>query len=225
MPEQKEGCQLIQIKSEKDLENFFKAFAPEITNANIYYKFFTDLHNARKEHFEEIKESHTFWYLTLEAVRETYMHTLCRIFELNNKIGFNLENFLRIIKFNLNFFDEANFKKRCPNMDYLGTPADKMSEYLKFVDKSNPLILSLKNWRDNIFMHKAIIPPIGKKALQPIMEKELKELVNKALSIFNECHIQYNGNAWLGSYPTQDDYKNLFNLLHIGLEKYKSDRN
>jgi hypothetical protein len=63
----------IEIQTSEELNILLDALAKEIVKANDYYRLFRNLVTAMPSHEREFLQSNTFWTLTLDAIRDSYM--------------------------------------------------------------------------------------------------------------------------------------------------------
>ena len=98
---------IINIKSSDELNSLLDALANEIIDANVFFRLFHDLAETRQSHnySKEFNQSQTFWYLTIEALRESILSHLCRVYDQEDT-GLNLVNLLDTIKANLYLFEQ-----------------------------------------------------------------------------------------------------------------------
>ncbi|SRR6266496_1124011 len=222
----------IRVTSEEEFSRLLDALARDVVNANIYYRLFVDLLASLDKYGKELWESNTFWWLTMQAIKEAYLFRLCRIFDHTTKT-LSLVNLLDTIKANLHLFDEPHFRERLkgnPFVDSLaeGVRAPAKDELLTDIDfanqNKNPVVKKLLVWRGNAYAHTGAKVTLGKTdSLEDISADEVKELLDRSFAIFNKYSRLYKATSWSKQVVGHDDHQVLFELLRRGLEKFRAD--
>lgn len=223
----------IEIQTGEELNVLLDALVKEIVKARDYHHLFRDLVTAMPDHEREFQESPTFWALTLEALRDSYMGCLCRIYDQEYK-SLNLVNLLDTIMANHHFFSEAHFRQRLAKNAFVDSlaatnrlpPLDELKKDIELVSDKNPRVKKLIIWRNNIVAHLGSKVSLGKKQIlveNPISENEIKELINDSLDIFNKYSSLYRASTHSSLLIGSEDYNYLLKFIGLGLKKYDED--
>jgi hypothetical protein len=223
----------ITITSSNELNKLLDALAKDIVDANIYYRLFIGLIKSTSEYSDEINQSNTFWWLSLQAIKEAYLIRLCRIFEQNSN-SLNLVNLLDTIQSNRRFFDQPHFRERLKDNAFIESlisnvtipSIEELQSDIEFASDKNPVVLKLTKWRMNVYAHTGARIALGKSDLlkeNSISEEEVDQLLNQCFSISNKYMNLYKASAWSRQIVGHDDYLSLFKFLRMGLEKHEED--
>jgi|ERR1017187_224156 hypothetical protein len=227
----------IDIETGEELNLLLEALKTEIINANSYHRLFYGLLKSRTEHGREFQQANTFWYLTLEALREARLISLCRIYDQNSQ-SLNLVNLLDTVKANLRFFSEPHFRERLQGNAFVDSLAkrdripktDELECDIESVSAgcNNDSVKKLMIWRGNIAAHHNAGLSLGKNRVlenNPLSEMEIEKLLEHSLSIFNKYSNLYKA----CTHSTQllilghDDYKDLLKFINLGLQKWDEE--
>ena len=221
----------LRITSGAELGKLLDALAKDIVDANIYYRLFVDLMTSIDEYGKEVRESYTFWWLTVQAIKEAYLFRLCRIFDRTSK-ALSLVNLLDTIKANLHLFGKPHFRERMKGNAFVDSLAngarvptiDEVQADVEFASLRNPVVNKLWEWRGSAYAHTRAKVALGETgALEDISPAELKELLDRSFSIFNKYLQLYKATTWSRQMIGHEDHQALFKLLRLGLEKYRAD--
>ena len=225
----------IIIGTSEELNLLLEALKTEIINANSYHRLFCGLLNSSPAHEREFQQSNTFWYLTLEALQEARLISLCRVYDQNSQ-SLNLVNLLDTMKANLHLFSEPHFRERLQGNAFVDSLAkanripqmDEVERDIESVSCQNPTVKKLMIWRGNIVAHHNAKVSLGKNQVlvnYPLPQVEIEKLLEHSLTIFNKYSSLYNASTHstelliLG----QDDYKSLLKFISLGLQKWDED--
>jgi hypothetical protein len=224
----------ITIKSGEELNKLLDALAKDIVDANIYYKLFAGLTSSISNYSDEINQSNTFWFLTVQAIKEAFLFRLCRIFEQNDR-SLNLVNLLDTIKANRHYFEEPQFRERLKDNAFIESlvegvkipSIEELQSDIAFASDGNPIVKKLILWRMNVYAHTGAKTALGKfvDSLEKnsIAKEEIEQLLDKCFSISNKYMNLYKSSTWSRQIIGHDDYLSLFKFLRAGLEKHDAD--
>jgi hypothetical protein len=223
----------IRINSGEELNKLLDALATDIVDANIFYRLFSRLMAATSEFPREISQSTTFWWLTMQALKEAYLTRLCRIFDQHSQ-SLNLVNLLDTLKANLHFFRESHFRERLKDNAFVNSLAEgvrvpsieELQTDIRFASLNNQLVSKLMLWRGNIHAHTGAKVVLGKAAAveaNKIEEEEIEILLDQCFSMLNKYMNMYKAASWSRQVVGHDDYLSLFRFMRLGLEKYEYD--
>jgi len=101
----------IQIKDASELGRLLTAVSQELANATIFFRMFIDINDAQREFQEEMGESYTFWFQTMQAHLDATLLRLCQNIR-SKKHHAGLPGLLDTIKSNRHLFTAEEFAKR-----------------------------------------------------------------------------------------------------------------
>jgi hypothetical protein len=219
----------INIQTSEELELLFNALAREIVDAQIYHRLFCDLVDAMPEHKREFELSKTFWHLTIGSLKEAQLLRLCRIFDQESN-SLNLVNLLETIKAKPDLFEEERFRLRLSKNAFVDSLAKmhrvpeskQLDDDITYASTRNKLVKKLMIWRNNIVAHRGAKISLGNtKVLEdnPLSQKEIKELLDQSLLIFNRYSSLYKATTWSRLVIGHDDYKYTLHFILQGLQK------
>lgn len=214
----------IEIRTDAELNLLLESLLQEIIKANSYYRLVSGLENAAPDYEWEFQQSGVFWHLTQNALKDACLISLCRVFDQESK-SLNLFNLLHTIKDNLHFFSEPHFRERFkdnPLVDSLAgdkrTPTiDELEHDIELVSCGDAIVKKLMIWRGNIIAHQNAKLALGKNKIlddKPLVETEIKVLLERSLNIFNKYSSLYRNSVQSGIFILgEDDYKYLLSRL------------
>jgi hypothetical protein len=223
----------IKITNATEFNHLLQALCRELVEAHNHFNLYRDLQGAISDYGEEMNQSRTFWYLTLESHLDASIVRLCKIYEHHNrKDTLNLRNLLDTIQANIAFFDTANFRERLKDNPFVESlsedsrkPDEKqLQEDIAYVDRKNSLVQSLMMWRDNVVAHRNTHYVISQKNLgddYPLTIENIEELLAKADEILNRYSILFSAGAYSMHIIGEDDYKFVLKSIrdHLDLQK------
>jgi hypothetical protein len=223
----------ICLKKGEELTLLFDALANEIIYANSYHRLLCELLESRQNNFKAYNESNTFWHLAFQALNDSRMVRLCRIYDTESK-SLNIVNLLDTIKANIHLFSEENFRNRLQKNAFVDSLAkdahvpqiNQLEEDIKSASCQNPIVKKLIIWRNNIIAHTGTKSALKKNQIlveNPISKDEIEQLLQQSSDIFNRYSFMYCANTWIWHYIGHDDYKSLVKFINIGLEKWDAD--
>lgn len=223
----------INIKTGEELNSLLDALANEIVDANIYHRLFLGLSESIQTYHREINNSKTFWFLTMNALRETILTHLCRVYDQESS-SLNLVNLLDTIKMNLHLFEESSFRARLKNNAFVDSlakmdriPSSTQLDYdINFASQNNPLVKKLIIWRNNIVAHRGAKVVLGKNQIlskNSLSDPETVQLLDRSFEIFNRYSSLYRASTHSRQIIGHDDYKSLLKFLNLGLKKWDED--
>ncbi len=216
----------IKIEDHEDLKKSLEILALEIVNASYFFELYRNLQKSTKEYGVEISQSNVFWVTVLEALQDSWMIKLCRVYDSHSK-GLNLYNFLDTIQVNLHLFETHNFKERMKDNKFVELLAlanrmpdeEQLDKDLLFAGTRNPLVKKLILWRGNLVAHRNAKIALGKDEKlnnNPLTFDEIQTLLDNAHEILNRYADKYIASRYPLGFPGQDDYKILLEHLRRG---------
>ncbi|MEJ2183202.1 MAG: hypothetical protein P8Y66_06740 [Nitrospirota bacterium] len=188
-----------------------------------------------QDYGQEFAQSNTFWVFVTEALQNSWMVRLCRIYD-NNSRSLNLYNFLETIKANMHFFETDHFRERLSDNPFVELLAkddripgkDQLEKDIEYASSNkNSLVKKLMIWRNNIVAHKGTHIVLANDKLlkdNPLSFTEIDELLNKSHEIMNRYSDKFRASTFMKGFPGDDDYKWLLKLLRLGLQKWREER-
>lgn len=211
----------IKIQTGSELNLLLEALLDEIVQANSYYRLVSGLESSVPDYEWEFQQAGIFWHLTQKALKDACLISLCRIYDQNSET-LNLFNLLHTIKGNLYLFSEPHFRERFKNNAFVDSLAqdkrtpeiDELESDMESVSCLNQTVKKLMIWRGNIIAHSNANVALGKNKVledKPLVELEIKQLLDHSLKIFNKYSSLYGNPIQLDDLFIigQDDYKSL----------------
>jgi hypothetical protein len=175
------------------------AVTKELVNANLHYQLFLDINESFKDYKVVINQSPIFWGLTRQAIFDSAILGLCRVYDDGPKTN-GLPNVLQIIENHPETFDEEHFKNRMAQVNYLdGVAADsrrpdplQLELDIEFASTNNDAVRRLLVRRNNLLAHRS----------SKLVEQQTP-LADKHLSTFGDFSMLLDGglkivNRYLG---------------------------
>lgn len=223
----------LKVDSDTEFGQLFDKLAEEIISAAFYDRLLNDILDAKPQYEEEFAESNTFWSLVTGALDDARMLYLCRVYD-QHRDTLSLRNFLMTVKANPQYFSEDCFRKRYgpgPHLDSLATRNEILSSTqldadIALVDNVTPLVLKLTQRRGNLVAHTSRAVALRRCDLldkNPIVETEVSTLIDNAFGIINRYADMYKGTGHARQVLGHEDYKNLLEMIRLGLKKWDED--
>jgi hypothetical protein len=223
----------IRISTGDELNLLLDALAREIVDANIYHRLFCDLLDAIPEYEREFQQSQTFWHIILNALMDSRMANLCKVYDQESK-SLNLVNLLHTIKANLPFFTPDQFRKRMAGNAFLDSLAsydripkiEDVESDIESVTCQDPVVKKLIIWRNNIVAHRGAKVSLGKDQIlvdNSLSQEEVEQLLDHSLKVFNKYSGLYRASSHSRQIIGHDDYKDVFKFIRLGLKKWDDD--
>lgn len=197
----------------------------ELRAASTHFHLFNALRKLVPEFQSELEKSPLFWSFTRHAHLQAAVISICRIYD-QNKRGSHLPHLLKNIQNNLPLFDREQFLKRSKGSSYshrmLASNASRPSaarlQYdVEFCSSRNPLVATLKKWRDKAIAHKSNEIVHGRYDLiknDPLEYETISKLIDEGYTILNYYSTLFQG-VKFGSFPQEqlNDYHNVLQAL------------
>lgn len=223
----------IKISSPAELETLLDALSADLIHSIHYREILLGVRSEITNFAEVFAQSNTFWWHTLNALGDSSLHCLCRVYD-TQQAALSLPNLLKIISANLGYFSEANFRSRLagnPFVDSLAehprTPdAQHLIQNSQLISPKDPLVNKLIIWRNNLYAHRSSSSTLESyKNLTPhrLSWEEVEQLSERALSIYNQYQSLFKANMWSRSLTGKDDYRSLLKFAESGLQQYKKN--
>jgi len=179
--------------------------ANELTRANTHFYFREKL----LADYQQLGVPSDFWDYTLAAHSSIALLNLCRVYDFHRD-GINLFNCLESI--GKGALDQA---KRNQLGDYVGLCGPK---------SQNPLVQSLRTWRNNIIAHyniKAALDRAGFDKHNPDEPEEmLRNLIPSGFKILEWCSgLHGKATIYARFAPGKESYKSVLECLRKGVRK------
>lgn len=199
--------------SEEDFRKLSVALAEEAQSARIDYKMYQDLVNAASEYEIVIQQSRAFWTMTVQALLNSAILRLCRIYD-QQKSSMNLARWLKIIKHNQNWFKE---------------PLDlaRLEHDIAYASNTNPLVKNLTKYRGNVVAHMGenyVLDIHSTRKSFKLTYGNLKELFQSALDTVNHYTTAHIGHSWSPNLVGADDFTFIFRRLKDSIEQSRAEQ-
>jgi len=101
----------IRISADVDFENLLKRLSNDIVTAPAFLRIHKKLGEFFQSHQQEINYASFFWTMVAEAVRDTGLSRLARIYD-QEASALSLSSLLKTIESNKHLFDDGAVKRR-----------------------------------------------------------------------------------------------------------------
>jgi hypothetical protein len=218
--------------NDKSLNTAIDLLMNDIVYANIFNRLIKDLVGELNNNKHLIIQSNTFWYLTINAFKESRMIRLCRIFDSRDDC-ISMINLLEAIKANNGLFSKEYFKIRLSNNPFVESLSSynreiELKDIQSDIDKinNNISIKKIQDLRHNLFAHLGL-----KSSLKNYIDlkhadmdiSEIDELLEICMKLMNKYMALFKATSWSNVIVGHDDYTGLINFFNIGLKKYQED--
>jgi hypothetical protein len=221
----------IRIKNSDDLDRLLDASAEEIVAAHGCHRLYCGLVDAYGEYKDEMNRTPAFWEFTIASLRDMRFLRLCRIYDQEPK-RLNLHNLLDTIRQNPHLFDREEFRQRLKENQFVDSLASHprtpdprdIEKHLAYVSEENPTVKKLIVWRNNVLAHRGAKLSLAKGNLLekgPISEKQVDELLDQALKIFNHYSGLFRASMWLPKRIGEEDYGLCLGMIRNGINARK----
>jgi hypothetical protein len=219
---------MIPIQNEAEFKRLLDGLADDIIDANVHYKLYKDLLKAIDDYPTVVRQSNTFWSMTLKAHLATSINMLCKAFDQENK-SLHLKSWLLTINDNLDFFTEKNFRERekdNPHLDSLTQDwhmpdIKELRNDIALCSNCDPLVNVLVIHRNNIHAHRS-----GKNTAHatniseniPLSFTNFEVLLKRAVELLNRYSILFEACSYSTNAIGRDDYKYIFESVNINVK-------
>jgi hypothetical protein len=210
----------LQIAGELAAE--MESLQEELRHASTHFHLFTSLRDSVSKFQTELEKAPLFWSFTMNAHLQAAVIYICRIFD-RHKRGSNFSRLLENIQNHLLLFDREQFWE--PNKDNILKlrpspirPSEKMLKSdIEFCDVQNPLIATLKNWRDHAIAHKNRQVALGQGGFlenDPLQYATIQKLIEEGYRMLNYYSTRFQG-VEFGSFPPEQlsDFQSVLSAL------------
>lgn len=223
----------IKITSSSELEKLLDALSTDLIRSIHYRELLLSIQSETVNYTDVFAQSNTFWWQILNALSDSALHCICRVYDAQH-IALSLPNLLQLISENICYFSTEEFKTRLhgnPFIDSLAehprTPdASQLTKDLLLVSSKDPLVNKLIIWRNNLYGHRSsssTLESYQNLAPYELTWEEVKELSERALSIYNRYQSLFKANTWSTMLPGKDDFLSLLKFAQSGLNQYQKN--
>ena len=227
----------IQVNDDKEFDRLLESLSFDVVHANIHYKLFRDLYGAKVEFEREMRQSWTFWWLTIEAHRDYALYLLARVFDQEQK-SLGLRNFLQTIQKYVHLFDEVRFRERLRGNKFVDSLAKsarrpdlvKLQEHIALVTSSDknadPAVRRLVTLRNTELAHRApkpLLRPRTPEESQRITWTEIEHLLKLAVKLLNRYSSLFKATSYSTQIVGHDDYRHVLLAVRENLRKWEQD--
>jgi hypothetical protein len=223
----------IKIMNSEELSLLFDALAKDIVDAEIYYRLFCDLLEAKQAYPQTFNQAPTFWFLTLTSLNDAWISRLCRVYDQENS-SLSLYNLLDIIKAHPHLFLKESFRERLQNNPYVDSLAqdarvpqiEQIEKDIQISSPQDPIVKKLIKWRGNYIAHRGVKPTLNNFQIlrdNPLSTEEIKLLLNQSRIIINKYLFFFRATTWSAQIIGHDDYKSLLKFINLGLKTWGED--
>jgi hypothetical protein len=213
----------INISSSEEFKRLIKALSRDIVDAHLHYRLCSDLGKALRQHKLTAIESDTFWFLTLQAHMQSYVHALCRAYDQDSR-ALHLKSWLLTIKDNLHFFDKNNFHERLKGNPFVDSLASsprkpclsKLEEDIFACSNKDEHVKVLIIHRGNRIAHRNAGNVVAERYVgdkHPLTTEVIEELLKRAIDILNRYNNLFEASTYCVQVAGHDDYKIIFKCV------------
>lgn len=159
-----------RIRSNKEFELALKKIREELYAAAINYGLYTHLVEAGEKYRKEYFRCRLLWGMVQDGLLSQTVLTLCRIYDSDGTNS--LETLLK-------------WKEKT---GVLSGDIDSWSDDLGSIQRSDPMVSKLKDWRGNVLAHTSLDRVLGRRKPPPNMvphHPELLALIDRAMDIIS----------------------------------------
>ncbi|MCU1314918.1 MAG: hypothetical protein JWN63_240 [Candidatus Acidoferrum typicum] len=225
----------IQVKDSIEFQRVLEAIALELVDANIAFRMHTDLIAAYEQEFgTELRQSWTFWSLTIQGHLDSAVFRLCRIYDQDDK-NLGLRGLLETIRSNPHLFSKEHFSKRMQGRpaaeelvaDLAQLDHKELERDLAYVSRSsNPLVDRLIDVRHNYYSHRNARDVVEDREVaeaHPHMREEVGELLRGGMGIVNRYSMLFHAQSWSTQIVGRDDFYYVLRSIRQSLEAHRAE--
>jgi hypothetical protein len=205
----------------------------DITEGHDLYHLYRNLCALLTDYQREIAQSRAFWSLVLQALQDSAILRLCRVYDQDNK-SLSLHTFLHTFRDSPEVFHEAEFRKRLatnPSVERLVAyaqrlPAPQLDQDVLVTSDRDPLVHKLILWRHKAIAHRDYDVAKGNTRVldsSPFTGDDWLTLIDRSFDILNRYAFFFDARSYSTKLIGEDDYRNLFHFLRLGLKKHDED--
>ena len=221
----------ITIKSSQELECLLDALSSDVIDCIHYRKLFLAINDEILNFPDVFAQSNTFWSYTRRSLSDSSLYALCRLFDTEDS-ALSLPNLLAIITENLHCFSEQDFRERLAKNPFVESLAessrapdpDQLAIDINACSASNPLVLKVLIWRNNILAHRGAKSTLKNFAILSSNEftwDEVGELTTTAMNIYNRYLSLFKAATWSTMLIGETDFISLLRFAQVGLDQHR----
>ncbi len=203
----------IAVKNADEFALLLQQLIYELTECSTKFKIYCGLLYAENGQYRrEIEQSPVFWTFTQRALLDSALICLCRIYDQESN-ALSLRNWLETAEQNPNFFMSP--------LNNVQLDADKDE-----AGQSNPNVKKLIIWRNNLFAHrgpKYILRGINPMEKEPLTNKEIEALIERALSILNKYFVLFRDTSASIDLFGDNDFEFVLGCIRLEMERRDSN--
>ena len=219
------------LQVDRELRAEFEYLQEELQAAETHFHLFNVLRNSIAKSETAFEKSPLLWSFTRHAHLQAAVISVCRIYD-QNKSGSNFARLLKTIQKSLPFFYREHFWERSADnfAMHMAVPKGhrpseaRLKGDIEFCSVQNPLVATLKKWRDNSIAHTNRRMILGGSEFvenDPLSYESVRKLIEKGYRIVNYYSESFHG-VGFSSFPVEqlDDYQGTLQMLvHHGRRK------
>lgn len=223
-----------KVENSEQLGRLLSAVANDLVHANCYYKLFRDLNDSVSDYKVEMNESRAFWGLTRDALFESAVIRLCRIYERDkDDKARSLGNLLQVISNNKHLFDYDHFCERVKENEHIGVRESfrelderQLDLDIIFASESNLSVVKLIRWRDSMFVHRSsrmVIRQIKLPSGNFPTYGDYESLLSNGMDVVNRYSSAFQCLTYSRTLIGGDDYLYVLNSVRKRLEVHRNE--
>lgn len=225
----------IHVNDDAEFDRLLESLASDVVLAHAHHKLYTDLAEQMKPYEREFRESWTFWWLTMHALRDSFLTRLGRIYD-QRKGTLSLRNLLLTVRKYAHLFDEANFRKRLAGnqfVDRLAADArrpegkqlaDDIGSVTHKAPGAAPALSKLLALRHQKLAHTSSAAVLSRQVLNSpgnLTFSEIKDLLDHALRLVNRYSSLFKASQSSTSFVGAEDYKFVLKAVRDSLDEHE----
>jgi hypothetical protein len=216
----------MDISNDVHFEKLLQRLSDDILSAPAFLRMDKQLPKFFDKYRDEVVQAEFFWGMVADAIRETALFRLSRVYD-HEPNALSLRKLLLTIEANKHLFEDDAVRKRV-NTAYANsiTPgshlpsAETLQTDLALVSSSDPLVNKLVIWRGNFGAHISakltINNSLGDEKL--LTREEAFALGDRALSIFNRYRSLFQAVSHSSKYLNEEgSLEAVFTYMRAGL--------
>lgn len=213
-----------KVSDDVEMKRLVDGLAHDIIDAHIHYKMHNDLIEALKASPVALRESNTFWNLTISAHIRLSQTALTRAYDQEHQ-ALHLRSWLTLIGDNLEMFSEENFRKRMKDNPYVESLAAtyrvpdpvQLAADIALCSSNDPLVNILVRHRSAEGAHRSgKLTAKGERISYscPLTYDDFETLLNRALEILHRYTVLFLEASYSTNVIGRHDYKAIIQAMN-----------
>jgi hypothetical protein len=222
-----------KVSDDVEMKRLVDGLAHDIIDAHIHYKMHNDLIEALKANPVALRESNTFWNLTISAHIRLSQTALTRAYDQEHQT-LHLRSWLTLIDKNPEMFSEASFRKRMkdnPHVDslartYCPPDPEQLATDIALCSSTDPLVRILICHRNNEGSHRSGKLTVEGKRINdsyPLTYDDFETLLNRALEILHRYSVLFAATSYSVNVIGRHDFQAIIRAMNEQDDRRNAD--